>query len=384
MALSRRSLLRAGGLAAVLGTTGLAGCSGALSGGGGRSPGDWQFDPGIHTDSANVFFGTADYAGLYEHRTHLPASTRETLETSSAVPLESEQIETVTGVGAVQFSSLDGSRTTFGSVVILGSFDRADAEQLVETQGSPEASRQHRAFTLYEGVDGQEAGGLRGVPGGPTPFTMTAVAVGDGAMVVGASVVRGRNSGMVLARDVAATTIDAATGNAPRLQARNRRARRLAELVEDPTLAVGLQADPELLARTQQAASGIQERLLAGLRGAGFGMAIDGASTTQTLVGFYEDSDTAAATDAVELVDGMQVTQREAVERVDATVDGDAVVVTVTGNTRGLLTDGLVPRPGGGPAGISSRRDPSRRRHIHQQGALWGVEDSTARSPGLE
>lgn len=177
MQLTRRSVLGLGGLAA---GAGLAGCSGVLGGPSGRSR-DWQFDVGAVSETPNRFFGTVDHGRLYEAREHLPEAVRGTVETAAYTPLDAEAVESMAAVGGLQFGDYGtGSSLTFRSVVTLGSFDRAAVEERVRAEGDPDAERDYEGVTLFEGVDGENAGGLAGVPGDGTSFTMAAVAVADG------------------------------------------------------------------------------------------------------------------------------------------------------------------------------------------------------------
>lgn len=348
MWLTRRATLRAGGLA-LLGGTSLAGCT-SLHGRTPDTPRDWQYDPGTVSETPNTFFGTAEYGRLYRDREHLPESVRRDLETSAYTPLDAEEVRAVAGVGGVQTGDYGtGSITQFGSVAFLGSFGRGALEKLVRTQGTPDAEREYRGFTLYEGVDGEKAGGLRGVPGDRTPFTMTAVAVGEGAMVVGSVAVRGRNSGMVFADNVVEATVDAATGNGPRLYGNDRYADRLADAAGESTVIAGLRTSETMLRSFRGTDVGAVDRIVAGLRAAGLGLTVDGATSTVTLVGLYEDATAAEATGAVSLIEGVAAgVTGGAVESLDATFDGAALVVTVEGET-GALLDGTAFRTLAGP-----------------------------------
>lgn len=349
MRLTRRSVLRAGGLAAV---GSLAGCTGVLgSAPGGPRPRDWQFDVGAVSETPNRFFGTVDHAGLAENREYLPASVRETVETAAYTPLGAEAVEAMAAVGGIQFGDYStGSSVTFGSAVTLGSFDRAAIEEMVRSEGDPDAERDYGGATLYEGVDGQEAGGLQGVPGDDTPFTMAAVAVDDGTVVVGSVSVRGRNAGMVLAADVVEAAIDAAAGEGPRLHGADSNLRRLAESTGESTVTAGVSAAPALLGRYRQA-EGAVGAVATGLEAGGIGLTVDGATADVTLAGLYEDAASAEATDAVALVESFAAERDEgaAIENVEATYDGEAVVVTVTGETQSLL-DGTAIGHSSGPA----------------------------------
>jgi len=349
MRLTRRSLLRAGGVAALFGATAFAGCAG-LRGGPSGDVGDWQFHTGAVSDTPNRFFGTVDHARLYADREHLPESGRATLESAPYTPLDPGAVEAVAGVGGVQFGDFGtGSSVTFGATVALGSFERGAVEEVVRSEGSPAVERDYRGLTLFEGVEGEAAGGLEGVPGDGTPFTMTAVAAGEGALVVGSVSVRGRNAGMVLAEEVVEAAVDAATGNGPRLRGANPRAGRVADLAGGSTLFAGAEADPALLGRYRRA-GGPLGRAVTGLRAGGLGLTVDGDTVELRLVGLYEDAAAAESADVAALVEGAAtdagVSDSGAVERVDAAYERDAVVVTIVGETQSLLDGSAFPSPG--------------------------------------
>lgn len=212
----------------------------------------------------------------------------------------------------------------------------------------PRRSGNTGALTLFEGVDGEEAGGLEGVPGDSTPFTMTAV--GDGAMAIGSVSVGGRNSGMVLAPDVVETIVDTSAGDAPQLHEINSNAGRLREVIDDPTLAARFQLTPSVLQGLQRADTGGLGQLLPGLRAGGFGVTIDGGTSTATLVGLYQSSTAAEATEAVATIEEIRerIANPDAVESIDASYDGRATVVTLDSVTQSLLAGDFLPGSIGG------------------------------------
>ena len=73
------------------------------------------------------------------------------------------------------------------------------------------------------------------------------------------------------------------------------------------------------------------------------------STSTLQLAGLYEDAASAEATDAVELVEGVAAGAGDGagIEDVEATYDGESVVVTVTGETRALLDGRTLAPPTG-------------------------------------
>lgn len=103
-----------------------AGCTGRLPGGSaGSRPRDWQYDPRVLKETPNAVFGSAAYEQLYRNRRHLPDSLRRVVESSLPAPLDPADVEAVAAVVAVDFGDYGaGSSLTFGSITLLGSFDR--------------------------------------------------------------------------------------------------------------------------------------------------------------------------------------------------------------------------------------------------------------------
>jgi hypothetical protein len=160
--------------------------------------------------------------------------------------------------------------------------------------------------------------------------------------------VRGTVAGMVFAEPIVEATVDAGAGEGTRLSEADDRVRRLADLTGDATVTAGARVAPDQLAGYRQA-DGPVGTLATGLRAGGVGLTVDGETSTLRLAGLYEDAASAEATDAVELVEGFaaQASDRAGIEEVEATDDGAAVVVTVTGETRALLDrSALVPPTG--------------------------------------
>ncbi len=348
MPTDRRSVLKTGGVVAALGVTGLAGCSG-LIGGGGSDPGpaDYQYDPSVLAETENKFFGTLDYAGLYEQRENFPESSQESFESSEDSPVDPGDIDSVTGVGGAQISIAEGSSTSvFGSVVVLGSFEQSTVESDIQDDGAEQIG-EYEGFTLYENAGEATDSGFS-----EDDSTTAVAAVREGVLIVGVAGTEGEAATDVSSEQAARTMIDAGNGDADRLEPNSERAQQLGERFGESTMMVGGQIDPGLVeAAMQQSQGGTQTQFINGVRAGGFGMTVDGETTTMEVVLLYEDAGTAEESGVVELVD---LTSEQAVEEnpgldtFEAEYDGDAAVVTIGGDTETIFEAGSSSAPGGG------------------------------------
>jgi len=338
MQTNRRSVLRASGAAALLSVTGLAGCSGILGGGGG-SASDYQYDPGTILETRNKLFGTVDYAQLYEARENLPESAQESFEGSENSPVNPEDLDTMTGVAGARVSISDsGSATVFGSAAILGSFDQAAIEENIQSEGDTEQTGEYEGFTLYESTNTSPS------VGSLPENTTASVGVTEGVMIIGAGSSQGEGTESVSGRQTVETMIDAGNGNAKRLLDNSEYAGQLNDRLGGSTMMIGGQVDPALVeALTGMSGGGMQGQFANGIRAGGFGMALNGETTTVTVVGIYQDASTAEDTGIVEIVDRFSqsaVDQNPALNSVSANYDGSSVVITIEGDTQTLFEQG--------------------------------------------
>jgi hypothetical protein len=346
METSRRSVLKAGGTAALLSVTSLAGCSGIL-GGGNVSPADYQYDPATLVETQNRFFGLADYAGLYEARENFPESTQESFESSEDTPVNPEDIETMVGVGGAQISmSGSGGGAFFGSLGVLGSFDKSTIEESIQSEDDAQQSGEYEGFTLYENTGSESSNVVGGVP---TDSTATAAA-GDGAVIIGFAAADGEGEPSVTGDQAARTMIDAGNGDAELLNDNSDYASSLRDRIGDSSVMMGGEVDPGLVEMATQA-GGMQTDFVNGIRAGGFGMTVDGETTTMSAVGIYTDSQAAEDSGVVELVDfasDQAVDENPDIDSVDAEYDGNAVVVSVEGQTQTIFDQGMGGGAGGG------------------------------------
>lgn len=346
MQAQRREFVKATGLAAVLGTTGLAGCNGILGGGGGgSSAGSWQYDPAVLTETGNQFFGSMDYGTLYENREQLPESTRQSFETSEDSPVQPGDIDLLSGVGGASLSMGSGTGSGFGSVAVTGSFEKSALTSEIESQGNTEQSGEYEGYTLYENAD--MAGGP--IPGQPASSGSATVGIGSDAVVLGVTAAQGSEIG-VTGQDAVETMIDAASGNARRLSDADGYAQQLSSNFDDATMVVGASIDPSLVGFAEQSASGgMQQQVVTGLRAGGFTANVDGETTTFTFGIIYESEQRAEDSGIVGLVNGMSSqleNQQQGIETAEASRDGAFVEVTLTGDTQTLLEQGQSQAPG--------------------------------------
>lgn len=348
MQTNRRSVLKAGGLLAALGTTGLAGCSGILGGGDDSGPAGYRYDPSVLVETENKFFGMVDYAGLYEAREHFPESTRESFESADDSPVPPEEIDSFTGVGGAQISMGDTSSTSvFGSMALLGSFGMDAVQTDLEDDGAEQVG-EYEGFTLYENAGGSSPSNIA------QGDTTAVAAVREGVAIFGAGGSSGEASTSVTGRQAAETMIDAGNGDVDRLEPNSERARQLAERVGESNVVVGGQIDPELVETAmQQSQGGMQTQFVEGIRAGGFGMTVDGATTTMNVVLLYTDAGRAEESGVQELADlasQQAVENNPGLDSVEAEYDGNAAVVTVEGETETIFEEGSSAAPVSGAA----------------------------------
>lgn len=355
----RRTVLKASGIAAVIGSTGLAGCSGGLLGGGGgdsgsSGPESWQYDPSLLGDAPNAFFGSMDYATIYENREFFPEDTRNSLEqTDSSTPVDPEDIDYFSGVGGGSVSMMDGSGSGAGSFAVAGSFEQGTVTDEIESEGSATEVGEYEGYTLYEDSSvGQEMG--------PDASGSATVGVSDGALVAGFAFASGTSTSSS-GQDAVETAIDASNGNTDPLRGNNEYATTIADNVGDATARFGGVGDPELIDQFSATADSQAQTYVDGMRAGGFGMALEGETTTFTVVIAYESSQAAGDTGLASLVEGFgpQFEQEEeGINDVSGEQKDNAVVITVEGDTLTLLQQA---NQTGGMTGVASMSTPADR-----------------------
>lgn len=336
MTATRRDVLKSSGLVALLGVTGLAGCSG--DGGAGGS-GSWQYDPNSLVESENRFFGTVDYEQMYENREYLPESSREDFETDSDSPVAAEDIGQITGVGGGRFAPQEQSAAAFGSMAVTGEFSAEDITGSIEEEGDAERVGEYEGYELYEDAESVSDIG----PGGEASAT---VGVGEGAIVLG-FVSQQESDVDITGRDAVEKMIDSSNGNAPLLQDNSEYASQLTDAIDGRSMRVGGEVDPELVATMQSGTTTTGAQFFEGIRALGSGLSIDGETTTFTVSGIYEDSETAENTGIVGLVNAsaeQAVQDSEAIDELDATREDATVTIEMTGQTELIFAED-------GPAG---------------------------------
>lgn len=338
-----------------MGSTGLAGCSGGLLGGGGGSgssgPESWQYDPSLLGDAPNAFFGSMDYATIYENREFFPEETRNSLEqTDSSTPVDPEDIDFLSGVGGGSVSMMDNSGSGAGSVAVAGSFDQGAIADQIESQGDATQVGEYEGYTLYEDTSvGQQMG--------PNASGSATVGVGDGALVAGFAFASGTSTSSS-GRDAVETAIDSSNGNADPLRGNNQYATTVADNIGDATARFGGVGDPDLIDQYSAMAGSQTQTYVNGLRAGGFGMALQGETTTFTFVLAYESSQAASDTGLADLVTGFsqQIEEEEGINDVNAEENGSAITITVEGDTLTLLQQADQT---GGVGGVASMSAPA-------------------------
>jgi hypothetical protein len=347
MKTTRRSVLRASGMAAVLGATGLAGCGGLLDGGGDGTVNDWVYDPNVVASSPTVFFGSIAYGAIYEMREDLPQAVQSGFESDAEVPIQPADVENAAVVGGGEVGPDGDAGTAFGSGVLTGSIPRRELESELESNDSVEAAGSYEGYSLYEGTDLQEQFG--GMPGAAPVDVSGTAAVGDSAVLGGASLAQNMETSAT-GEAAVQTMIDAANGAARRLSTTDGPAREVQSRVGDDMIAMGASVDADVVDVGEDFGPGgeFQQQLLAGLRAGGAGVDLDGETGTLTGVLVYESDRRATESRVVDIVNGASgnLEGREGIERVDASQEGAVIVVTVEGNLEALAQTGM--QNGGG------------------------------------
>jgi hypothetical protein len=344
MTTNRRDVLKSGGLAALIGVTGLAGCSGGGLLGDGNDAGktSWQYDPSSLVEAENKLFGSLDYAQIYENRDYLPESSREDYETDSDSPVSAEDIGQMTGVGAGRYTPAEQSGAVFGSVAVTGEFGKDAITGSIGSESEAEKVGEYEGYVLYENAE-SVTGGAGLDPGTQASAT---VGVGDGAIVMGVVSQQQTDVG-VTGEDAVRKMIDASNGNAPLLRDNSEYASQVSSEVGGKSMRVGGEVDPDLVATMQQATTTTSAQFFQGIRAAGFGATIDGETTTFTFTGVYKDGETAKNTGIVGLVNASSeqaVQESEGIDRLTASRNDGAISIEMEGQTKAIFAED-------GPAG---------------------------------
>lgn len=355
MQTDRRSVLRAGGVLAAMGMTGLAGCSGIMGGGEPPGPADYRYDPSAIAEAKNKFFGTVDYAGLYEQREYFPESTRKSFESSEDSPVSPENVDTMTGVGGAQITVGEGTSTAvFGSIVVLGSFPGSAIESNLKDDGATKLE-EYEGFTLYE-----NAGSAADSDIASNQNTTAVAAVRDGVVIAGVAGSQGEAATDVTSEQAARTMIDAANGNVDRLEPNSETAKQLGERFGDSSVMFGVEIDPGLItaleAMSGQGQSSMSTQFVQGLTAGGFGMTVDGETTTMEGALLYEDATAAEESGVVELVDltsEQLVAENEGLDTFEAEYADNAAVLTIEGKTETIFEEGTSATGAGTDASVS-------------------------------
>lgn len=338
MRTDRRTFIRSTGAAVVLGATGLAGCSDLLGSGSDGADG-WIYDPRVVADVPNTAFGSMAYGTLYDNRDELPESMRDRFQTNPDSPLQPEDLEDFAATAGGDIASDGGSGAAFGSVAVTGSIPRSEFESEIEADESAQSIGSYEGYSLYSATEVSQSVGP--VPGSGGFSGSGAVAVGDDAIVAGLSWSSGLDLGTT-GEGAVRTMIDASRGNARRLSATDGPAQRVQDRVSDAMIAAGAEVDPELISLGQQLGGQMGGQILAGLRGGGLGVDIDGETSTYRVVAVYDDETAATEAGLADLADGMSARFEEqpGIDSLEANQDGAVVVVTLTGDTETLAEQG--------------------------------------------
>jgi hypothetical protein len=230
---------------------------------------------------------------------------------------------------------------------VLGSFGKSTIEESIQSEGEAEQTGEYGGFTLYETAGSTSPGGF----GGFSMDSTSTAAAGEGALILGFSVSGSEDGAGVTGDQAARKMIDAGNGDAELLRANSDYATQLDDRIGDSSVVFGGQVDPGLVEAATQGSSGMQGQFISGLRAGGFGMNVDGETTTMNAVAIYTDAEAAEQSGVQELVD---LASQQAVEgnpgldSLSASYDGSAVIVTIEGDTQTIFEQGTAAGPGSG------------------------------------
>ncbi len=334
---NRRAFLKAGGLLAAMG---VAGCTDGLldqgDGGGGGGSRNWKYDPGTLATVGNKFFGDMAFGQIYDSREYLPESSKSSFEMGEDAPIDAEDIDKISGVGGAQISVESNSASVFGSAALLGSWEKSTMVSTMESEGEATEAGEYEGFTLYENAE-SAAGSV-----GMASQTSAMVAIGDDAMLIGASAAE-QTSTDVTAEATVTTMIDAANGNATLLGDNSEYANRVSSVISANSMIVGGEVDPTLVELALQDMGRTEQQYVQGLRAGGFGASIEGETTTFTAAILYETATMAEETGLAELAEGLAPRleeENEALDSLTAEYDDNAIVFEMSGPTRQIFEAG--------------------------------------------
>ncbi len=343
MATDRRSFVKGGGIAALIGITGLAGCQGNIFGGGDGGSGtksvnkDWQYDPATETETKNRYYGSMDYGQMYDMRDQLPESYKENFEVNEDAPIDPSQVELITGVGGAKMDVQASSYTFFGSAGLLGSFEKSAIESEIESEGEAEQSGTYENFTLYTNVEST----TNAVGSVPTSASAT-VGVGPGALLIGAGSSTG-DSLPVSGEDSVKAMIDASNGNRALIEDNSSHVSQLKNNLGGKSMEIGGEIDPELVELFTSTPSGQQySQFVTGIRAAGMGIDLGAETTTTTMIAVYKSASAAESSRLVELAKlaGDQASQDSGIKDLTAEYKGASAVITLKADTKTMLEQG--------------------------------------------
>jgi len=344
MSPDRRTVLKVGGLAAALGATGLAGCNGFLGDSEELGPADYRYDPSALVETENVFFGNLDYAALYENREYFPDSEQDMFEPTEDTDFDPEELDAVTGVGGAQISVGEStSSTVFVSLAVLGSFEASTVQSDLEDEEAEQIG-EYEGYTLYE--ETQEASNGNTI----ADDTSYVVAVRDGVVIAGVAETEGEAVTEVTSREAAEAMVDAANEEVDRLDTDGEYMSQLSDRFGDATMTMGARIDSGVTTLATTAGGQQAGQYVDGLRGGGVGMTVDGETTTIESALLYEDSEAAEDTGIVDvfgLFEDQAVEEDNGITDITTEYDGNAVVITLAGETKRLFEESAESASGG-------------------------------------
>lgn len=371
---SRRTFLKSSGAAAaMLGTMGLAGCSGInplSSGGGSKNYKNWMYDPSELVDTEFVGFGTFNVQTIFENEDQLPDETQEELDQAGeqldqfGVALEETQrITSVGHTGDVLGQAMSGGGggdggmiSSGGSAAITGSFEPSKIEEAVTTaNNSVPEDRQLEEDGEYSGYNMWTTSYEQTNASGQTQTVSGAAGLSEDALVAS-----GMQSNEATAREAAELMIDTKSGSGTRLTNANDDVNEMVKNVGGNAFAMGTTLGDLVSTVGMFIQEDAVSDVIDGLVAIGVGTDINGETYETNIAMVYGEASDASTENYEAFFEYLREQNtsdvQDPLEDIETSKNGRTVVVTTTGDTAELFSEASdsASGSGGGSSGGGS------------------------------
>lgn len=330
---SRRSVLKASGLAALLGVVGTAGCLETVDDAVGDTPdtpgyATWLYDTAEVSESNYMGFGRFDVQSVYKNQEAMPDEMMDDIESANEETefVDLEAMETMTGIAYGQPNRNVGG----GSMVVAGEFDVEAITAEIEKE-SPDGveTGSHGDYTLYTIQQERQH-----ADEGPNTNSAT-VAVSSEHVLIG-----GMQASDVTSEEAVTTMIETENGDVARLHEGNENASELISQLGEATLVMGGTFDANLTNFTDEETPDEGVKMVDDLVGVGVASNVNGDTVEHTMAFVYEDSVAASADDVQEAIETAANKNDRAENQLEdrsVSEDGRTVLVSATGETDAMV-----------------------------------------------